>query len=64
MNDVFSLKNYAPSRSDLGADELAILKAVHDLKFGVVEVVVHESRITEIRQTRKTRLIGTKPYET
>lgn len=32
-----------------------ILAAVKELRFGVVEVHVHESFVTEIRQIRRTR---------
>ena len=32
-----------------------ILRAVHDLAFGSVEVVIHENRVTEIKQLRRTR---------
>lgn len=32
-----------------------ILAAVKELRFGVVEVHVHESSVTEIRQIRRTR---------
>ncbi len=46
--------------TDLPAEEQEVLKALRDLQFGVVEVVVHERRITEIRQTRKTRLTTAK----
>ena len=35
-----------------------ILQAIRGIRFGVVEVVVHESRVTEIRQTRRVRLTG------
>ncbi len=35
--------------------EQDILDAVRELRFGVVEVHVHESRVTEIRQIRRTR---------
>lgn len=38
-----------------------ILKAIQELKFGVVEVIIHEGRVTEIRQTRRRRLEGGKP---
>jgi hypothetical protein len=46
-----------PSKShDLTPEVIEeILKAIRDLKFGVVEVVVHDSRVTEIRQTRRQR---------
>jgi hypothetical protein len=36
--------------------EREILQAIRGIRFGVVEVVVHESRVTEIRQTRRVRL--------
>ena len=32
-----------------------ILAAVKELRFGVVEVHVHETNVTEIRQIRRTR---------
>jgi hypothetical protein len=32
-----------------------ILRAVHDLAFGSVEVVIHDNRVTEIKQVRRTR---------
>jgi hypothetical protein len=52
----------SPSRlvSDLPPEELQVLKAVREVQFGVIEVVVHERRITEIRQTRKTRIGNSK----
>ncbi|MBN8710734.1 MAG: hypothetical protein BGO12_00625 [Verrucomicrobia bacterium 61-8] len=37
--------------------EKQILAAVREVKFGFVEIVVHDRRVTEIRQTRRTRLI-------
>jgi hypothetical protein len=37
-----------------------ILKALGALKFGVVEIVVHDGRVTEIRQTRRQRFETTK----
>jgi hypothetical protein len=36
--------------------EEEILQAIRGIRFGVVEIVVHESRVTEIRQTRRLRL--------
>jgi hypothetical protein len=38
---------------EIPADD--ILAAIKDLQFGVVEVHVHESKVTEIRQIRRTR---------
>ncbi len=37
-----------------------ILKALGALKFGVVEIVVHDGRVTEIRQTRRQRFESSK----
>jgi len=37
-----------------------ILKAVSNLRFGLVEIVVHDGRVTEIRQTRRQRFENTK----
>ena len=36
--------------------EEEILQAIRGVRFGVVEIVVHNSRVTEIRQTRRLRL--------
>jgi len=36
--------------------EQKILTAVREISFGVVEVVVHDRQVTEIRQTRRTRV--------
>ena len=41
--------------------EQEILQAIRGIRFGVVEVVVHESRVTEIRQTRRVRLTASNP---
>jgi hypothetical protein len=41
--------------------EQEILQAIRGIRFGVVEVVVHDSRVTEIRQTRRVRLAGGDP---
>jgi hypothetical protein len=41
--------------------EQEILQAIRGIRFGVVEVVVHNSRVTEIRQTRRVRLAGGDP---
>ena len=41
--------------------EQHILDAVRELRFGVVEVHVHESRVTEIRQIRRTRFESKTP---
>jgi hypothetical protein len=41
--------------------EREILEAIRELKFGVVEVYVHESQVTEIRQVRRTRFAHSAP---
>lgn len=49
----FSIK--MTTKQDKGIPEQDILDAVRELNFGVVEIHVHESRVTEIRQIRRTR---------
>ena len=36
--------------------EWEILQAVREVRFGTVEIVVHNGRVMEIRQTKKVRL--------
>ena len=36
--------------------EREILQAVREVRFGTVEIVVHNGRVMEIRQTKKVRL--------
>lgn len=43
------------AKADKDIPEQDILDAVRELRFGVVEVHVHESQVTEIRQIRRTR---------
>lgn len=40
----------------LSSQEAEVLRAIRSISFGTVEVVIHDDRITEIRQTRRTRL--------
>jgi hypothetical protein len=54
----------AHSQNNLPATALPeqeILQAIRGIRFGVVEIVVHDSRVTEIRQTRRVRLAGGEP---
>lgn len=46
---------------DLKPAEQQILKAVRELRFGAVEIVVHEARVTEIKQIRRFRVENTPP---
>lgn len=56
MSDHPTIQTDAARRAlDRSSEEEEILRAVRGLDFGVVEVVVHERRITEIRETRRTR---------
>jgi hypothetical protein len=53
-----SLSNPAPAASHL-PDWLAIVRAkVEGLRFGVVQIVVHDGKVTQIERTEKTRLSG------
>lgn len=36
--------------------EREILQAVREVRFGAVEIVVHDGRVMEIRQTKKVRI--------
>ena len=46
----------AKANPERGAIDDAILSAVHEIAFGVIEIVVHDRRVMEIRQTRRTRI--------
>lgn len=37
------------------AEELEVLRSLRELRYGAVEAVVHDGRIMEIRQVRRTR---------
>jgi hypothetical protein len=49
--------------ADLSASEpeREILRAIREVRFGTIEVVVHEGRLMEIRQTKKVRLPSENP---
>ncbi len=48
----------SPSLASL-PDWLAIVRAkVEGLRFGVVQIVVHDGKVTQIERTEKTRLGG------
>ncbi len=48
----------SPSTASL-PDWLAIVRAkVEGLRFGVVQIVVHDGKVTQIERTEKTRLGG------
>ena len=41
--------------------ESEILAAIRGIRFGIVEIVVHDSRVTEIRQTKRVRFEASSP---
>jgi hypothetical protein len=44
------------TKSTQALPEREILQAVREVRFGTVEIVVHDGRVMEIRQTKKVRL--------
>lgn len=50
------ISDHSASSDSRSASESAVIQAVREIAFGVVEVIVHDRRITEIRQTRRTRI--------
>ena len=49
--------NALVNNNELSPDWLAIVsKQVESLRFGVVQIVVHESRVVQIERTEKLRL--------
>ncbi len=50
-----TLRKETPQRP---SPEDAVLRAIRELKYGTVEVVVHQGEIQEIRQTRRVRTNG------
>jgi hypothetical protein len=50
------------NKSPAAADWLELVREkVQSLRFGVVQIVVHDSKVTQIERTEKTRLNSTKP---
>jgi len=49
------------TKSDLPPEWLRVVQEkVESLRFGVVQLVVHDGRVTQIERTEKTRLPGTR----
>jgi hypothetical protein len=57
--------NLPPAAATAQTDWIAIVREkVESLRFGVVQLVVHEGRVTQIERTEKTRLeAGARPAE-
>ena len=50
-----------PSNPQSSADWLELVRQkVQSLRFGVVQIIVHDSRVTQIERTEKTRLQSAK----
>jgi len=50
-----------PSDQQSSADWLELVRQnVQSLRFGVVQIVVHDSKVTQIERTEKTRLQSVK----
>lgn len=61
MTQAAILPSVSDTQEPLPAPELSplerkILTAVGELAYGAVEIIVHNHRVTEIRQTRRTRV--------
>jgi hypothetical protein len=53
--------NATPTRTESDADEKSgwleiVRRQVGSLRFGVVQIVVHDSRVTQIEKTERVRL--------
>ena len=48
--------------SELNEVERHILDAVSGIKYGAVEVIIHDSRVVQIERSEKTRFDGKKQH--
>lgn len=49
------------TRSPAPPEWIALVREkVESLRYGVVQLVVHDGRVTQIERTEKTRLLGTR----
>ena len=46
----------ASTNGNFSAVELEIFKAIRDIRFGSVEIVIHDSRVVQIEKKEKTRI--------
>jgi hypothetical protein len=50
-----------PSKNEIQPEWLRVVQEkVESLRFGVVQLVVHDGKVTQIERTEKTRLQGTR----
>lgn len=60
MSSPFPRQNL-PANSDVLPDWIALVREkVEGLRYGVVQLVVHDGRVTQIERTEKTRLPATR----
>ena len=53
------------TKSEIPPEWLRVVQEkVESLRFGVVQLVVHDGRVTQIERTEKTRLQGTRDAQT
>jgi hypothetical protein len=55
------MKEQTPKNDSSRFHESEILAAIRGIRFGIVEIVVHDSRVMEIRQTKRVRLEASSP---
>jgi hypothetical protein len=54
-----------PAKSEIAPDWLRLVQQkVEGLRYGVVQLVVHDGRVTQIERTEKTRLSGARESTT
>lgn len=57
MNSTLDIgKNTVRSASEPTEAEREVLRAIRAVRFGAVEVTIHESRIVQVERTEKVRL--------
>ena len=54
-----------PSKNEIQPEWLRVVQEkVESLRFGVVQLVVHDGKVTQIERTEKTRLQGARDAQT
>ena len=54
-----------PSKNEIQPEWLRVVQEkVESLRFGVVQLVVHDGKVTQIERTEKTRLQGSRDAQT
>lgn len=60
MSNTADSKTISVSSSDINSPAWLdiVRQKVESLRYGVVQIVVHDSRVTQIERTEKTRIAG------